>query len=175
MVSVLGTFSRFCLHCASLARLSSFHRRSASASPSMERSPSSRNPITSFWKVASTSEASAKSFWTLSLSFVAAPWQGERGQSLVPSPAPSSRLYGIPLTLHHSITPSPKNSDHSTAVKGPGWALPLTAAPHLVSPSRKVMFFTRAKGDKPPMSLRREGAGDRGCPGMILDLFLLPG
>lgn len=104
MVSVLGTFSRFCLHCASLARLSSFHRRSASASPSMERSPSSRNPITSFWKVASTSEASAKSFWTLSLSFVAAPWQGERGQSLVPSPAPSSRLCGIPLTLHHPFT-----------------------------------------------------------------------
>lgn len=73
MVSVLGTFSRFCLHWASLARLSSFQRRSASASPSMEHSPSLINPITSFWKVASASEASAKSFSTLSFSFVAAP------------------------------------------------------------------------------------------------------
>lgn len=73
MVSALGTFSRFCLHWASLARLSSFQRRSASASPSMERSPSSMKPVTSLWKVARTSEASAKSFSTFSLSFVAAP------------------------------------------------------------------------------------------------------
>lgn len=63
----------------------------------------------------------------------------------MPCPAPGSQLCGIPPS-----PPSHENSDHSPAVEGPGWALPLTAAPHLVAPSRKRDVFAPGPEGKTP-------------------------